>query len=165
MLKHTHKPNTGIIFTHFGGEGQQLHLGSILLNLMFKFCSLWACICWRTGSHLGISIRLNISSYGTKRVDSPFVQNYELIVLGDRRQIVSNKQDSKRSHWQFNANQAFVLSFEPICWYNYDNIWDYFILPCAWWIPIQVDENNIFLLRHLLRYQNILLEKRKKNMF
>ena len=29
----------------------------------------------------------------------------------------------------------------------------------------QMDENNIFLLRHLLKYQNSLLEKKKKNMF
>lgn len=29
--------NTGIIFPRFGGEGQWLYLGTILLNLMFKF--------------------------------------------------------------------------------------------------------------------------------
>lgn len=53
-----------------------------------------------------------------------------------------------------------------MCWYNYDDIWGYFIhFPCAWWTLIRMDENSIFLLRHLLKYQNILLEKRKKNIF
>lgn len=106
VLKHAHNPC--IIFTCFGRGSSPIKIlpGSILLEQMFRCCSPWARISWRNGGHLARSTRWHICSQVAEGAGSAFAQQCEFTVFGDHGRTVSIKQDCKRSHWGFNADEA-----------------------------------------------------------